>query len=111
MMNNLAVAVGCNCPIHVQLRWVDAMQGPDSNPTVDSDVVVVVVDAANHANDVFAILIVDVFATFYPVDVVVYLVVAVLFLCDFAMQLFNVMLLDVNVLLEWLSIAVLAVVG
>ena len=71
-------------PIHVQLRWVDAMQGPDSNPKVDVVVVVVVVDAANHANDVFAILIVDVLATFYPVDVVVYLDV-VHFLRDFAM--------------------------
>ena len=62
-----AVAVGCNCPIPVQLRWVDAMQRPDSNPDVDVvAVVVVVVDAANHA-------------------VVVYPVVAILILCDFAM--------------------------
>ena len=60
-----AVAVGCNCPIPVQLRWVDAMQGLDSNPDVDVVVVIAVVDAANHANDVLAILIVDVLATFY----------------------------------------------
>ena len=79
-----AVAVGCNYPIPVQLRWVDAMQGLDANPNVDVVVVVVVVDAANHANDVLAILI-DVLATFYPVDVAVYLVVAILLLRDFAM--------------------------
>ena len=71
MMNGFVVAVGCSCPIHAQLRWVDVTQGPDSNPNVDDDVVVVV-DAANHANDVFAILIVDVLATFHPVNVVVY---------------------------------------
>ena len=51
------------------------MQRPDSNPDVDVVVVVVVADAANHANDILAILIVDVLATFYPVDAVVYLVV------------------------------------
>ena len=72
-------------------------------------VVTVVVDAANLANDVDAILIVDVLATLHLVDVVVYSVVVHL-LCDFAMYLSNVML-DVTVLLEWLSIIVVDVAG
>ena len=79
--------------------------------SVDVDVVVVVVDAANHANlDVDAIFslvdgYVDGLATLYLVDVVGYLVVVVvvvvvvvLFLCDVVMQLSNVMLLKVAAL-------------
>ena len=80
-----AIAVGCNCPIPDQLRWVDATHRPGSNPDVDVVFVVVVVDAATHANDVLAILIVDVLATLYPVDVVVYPVVAILLLSNFVM--------------------------
>ena len=55
MMSGFAVSVGCSCPIHVQLRWIDVVQGLDSNRNVHV-VVIVAVDAANHANDVFAIL-------------------------------------------------------
>ena len=51
---------------------LNVMQGLDFNPSVDVVVVVVVVDAATRANGVFAIMIVDVLATFHPVDVVVY---------------------------------------
>ena len=111
MMNGFVVGVGCSCPIHVQLRWVDVAQGLDSNPNIDVVVVVVVVDAANHANDVFAILIVDVLATFHPVDVVVHIVAAIILLREVAIQLSNMMLLDVVVLFEWLSIAVVDMVG
>ena len=105
MMNGLVVSARCSCPILVQLRWADVVLDLNSNPSVDVDVVVVVVDAANHANlDVDAILslvdgFVDGLATLYLVDVVVYLVVVVLLLCDVVMQLSNVMLLDVVVLL------------
>ena len=58
------------------------MLDPCSNPNVDVDVVVVVVDAANHAS-IYAILIIDVLATFHPVDVLVCFDVVHL-LCDFA---------------------------
>ena len=70
--------------INLQIGWVDVAQGLDSNPTVAFVVVVVVVDAANHANDVIAILIVDVLAMCHPVDVVVCSDVVHL-LCYFAM--------------------------
>ena len=83
-MNGFVVAVGCSCPIHVQLRWVDVAHGLDSNPSTDVDVVVVVVNAANHASDVFAILMIDVLATFHAVNVVVYSDFVHL-LCDFTM--------------------------
>ena len=95
----------------------------DSNPSVDVDavvVVVVVVEAANHAKlDVDAILfLVDVgfdgfvagLATLDLVDVVVSFVVVVLFLCDVVMQLSNAML-DVVVLLGWLSMVLVDAAG
>ena len=98
MMSGFVVAVGGSCPIHVQLRWVDVAQGLDSKPNVDVVVVVVVIDAANHANNVFAILSVDALATFHPVDDVACSDVIHL-LCDVAIQLSNMMLLDVGVVL------------
>ena len=93
----------CSCPILVQLRWADVVLDLSSNPIVDVDVDVVVVDAANHANlDVDAIFslvdgYVDGLAILYLVDVVVYLVVVLSF-CDVVMQLSNVMLLKVAAL-------------
>ena len=84
MMIGLVASVGCSCPIHVWLRWNNVVQGLDSSPNVDVVVVIVVVDAAKHANDIDAILIIDALAAFHPVDVVVNSVVIHL-LCDFAM--------------------------
>ena len=90
-----------------------------SNTSVDVDVVVVVVNAANHARpDVNAILFlvdvdvdgfIDGIATLYLVYVVVHLVV-VLLLCNVAMQLSNAML-DVVARLGWSSMVVVDVVG
>ena len=98
MMNGFVVSPRCSCPILVQLRWADVVPDLSCNPSVVVDVVIVVVDAANHANlDVDAIFslvdgYVDGLATLYLVDVVV------LFLCDVMMQLSNMMLLKVAVL-------------
>ena len=62
MMNGLVVFARCSCPIRVQLRWADVVLDLKSDPSVDVDVVVVVVDAANHAKF-------DVDAIFFLVDV------------------------------------------
>ena len=87
VMNGFVVFARCCCPILFQLRWADIVLDLNSNPSVDVDVVVVVVDAANDAKpDVDAIFLVDVdfdgfvdgLATLYLVDAVVYFVVVIL---------------------------------
>ena len=49
LMSGLVASVRCSCPIRVQLRWHHVVLDLNSNPSVDVDVLVVVVDAANHA--------------------------------------------------------------